>query len=274
MEDLINLAGFLIFKVERKIFSLSKKQLKYQLRKDVHALEKNKRKKRRYSLYRLLRTEDIYMEAKRKELLSKREIEWCESVIYGKSNSDKEEYHSESIEEVDKVIKNRRSVRGSWEREPLQEEDFRELVEIARWSPSACNRQSWDFMLTNDKEKIKLLANQRGKWIENAPSCILVSVDLNAYKKVERNYTPYLDAGSVIQTLLLKAEVMGYGACWVNFGELEVDDEARQDINDLFSLPSEQKIVSIIPIGKYKKKPNPPGRKDPESMMYYEEYNG
>lgn len=273
MNDLINIASYLAFKLKRKMGSSSEKNLKYQLRKYLHVLEKSNPEDGRY-LHNILRAQHVYKEAKRKKLLSKDEIEWCERVIFGKSKSDKDEYSSESLEEIDRVIKNRRSVRQSWKEEPLTEEDFKELIEIARWSPSACNRQSWDFILTNDKEKVKLLADQRGKWIEDAPSCILVTVDMAAYNEVESSYSPYLDAGSVIQTLLLKAETMGYGTCWVNFGEVEVDEEAREEINEVFSLPSGHKIVSIIPIGKYEKKPKAPGRKGPESMMYWEEHDG
>jgi len=273
MNDIIDIVDFLWFKFKKRMSSISEEELKYQMRKSIHFFEKTQLTDRRY-LFKLLRAQYLYQKARKEELLSEDEIEWCERVIYGKSISNKNDYSSKIMEEIDQVIRNRRSVRQSWTDDPLTENDFRRLIDIARWSPSACNRQPWNFILTNNKKKIKLLANQRGNWIEDAPSCILVIIDMTAYHEGERSYTPYLDTGSVIQTLLLKAEAMDYGACWVNFGVSEVDKESREEINKLFSLPYEHKIVSIIPIGKYEKKPDPPGRKNAESMMFIEEYDG
>ncbi|MFW5895699.1 MAG: nitroreductase family protein [archaeon] len=270
MENIKNIFHYLIFKLKDKLdFSQDKKGLKYKLRTSVHGLEKSEPIEGRY-LYKLLRAHDFYTQAKEKNLLTENDIEWCERVIYGKRSSRKVEHSLENLEEIDKIIRNRRSIR-SYTDEPISEDDFEKLIDVAKWAPSACNRQPWNFILTKDKEKIKLLAEERGKWIEKAPSCIIVTIDFDAYGDIEKKYTPYLDAGSVIQTLLLKAEVMGYGACWVNFGEIEVDEDARKEINEAFSLPNGYKIVTIIPIGKYEDKPNAPGRKDRESMIHIEE---
>lgn len=275
MKDIINLVDFLWFKLKRNFNLKDEQSLKYQIRRHIHFLEKSKPEDSRY-LYKFLKARNLYNKGRNKNILSKNEIKWCERVLYGKSTSSKEEknkYSSEERKKIDKFIKNRRSIRQSWKKEPLTRKDFESLIEIARWAPSACNRQPWNFILTIEKKKIELLADQRGKWIEDAPSCILVSMDLAAYKEVESTYTPYLDAGSIIQTLLLKAEAMGYGTCWVNFGKKEVDDKDRKKIRDEFSLPERLKIISIIPIGRYDKKPKAPSRKDTSSMIYLERYD-
>jgi len=273
MKDVAQILNFLWFKFKRRIFSNSEDELEYDMRKYVHALEKSRPGKKRH-LYKLLRAHEVYKEALKRDLLSQSEREWCERIIFGEDFSDDKDAESEikrSEEDIDGVIKERRSVR-SFTDEPLKEEDFEELIDTAKWAPSACNRQSWRFILTRNEEKIRRLGEVRGKWIKDAPSCIIVSIDMNAYRETENDYTSYLDAGAVIQTLLLKVESMEYGACWVNFGDAEVSSEARDEIDDMFSLPESHRIVSIVPIGGFKSKPKPPGRKDSSSLTDLEEY--
>jgi len=273
MEDVAQILNFLWFKFKRRIFSNSEDELEYDMRKYVHALEKSRPGKRRH-LYKLLRAHEVYKETLKRDLLSQSEREWCERIIFGEDSLDNQDSVSEikrGKKDIDRVIKERRSVR-SFTNEPLKEEDFEELIDTAKWAPSACNRQSWRFILTRDKEKIQRLGEVRGKWIKDAPSCIIVAIDMNAYRETENDYTPYLDAGGVIQTLLLKVESMGYGACWVNFGDAEVSLEVREEIDDLFSLQESHRIVSIVPIGGFESKPKPPGRKDSSNLAYLEEY--
>ena len=148
------------------------------------------------------------------------------------------------------------------------------MIEAAKWAPSSCNRQPWHFIVTRDKNKINILYNIKGqKFLKDAPNIILVLVNKNAWSN-EKSYEYFsrLDAGAAIENLLLKAEDLGIGACWVNWMPKSVSKEQKERIHKEFNIPNHLEIISIIPIGKIKEKPSPPGRKDTTDILDFEKY--
>lgn len=54
-----------------------------------------------------------------------------------------------------------------------------------------------------------------------------------------------LSVGAAIENLLLMAEEMGLGACWMNDPVV-----AEKEIRELFEISAEHKLLSVIPVGK------------------------
>ena len=271
----INGLKLLYFFFFRNAEKLNSDKLEALLRARVHAIEKHGNIEETTDFASMIWGRQMYHEAKKRNLLSKEELEWCEQVLFGRQIIKSSHSISEIQEDnLNTVIKNRRSIR-SWQEGELTENEFKVLIDAARWAPSSSHRQSWHFLLTRDKEKIKLLSEIRGqKFVRNAPNCIIALINLHAYDGIEINYTPYLDAGAAIQNLLLMAHSIGYGACWVNFGEKEIPDKKKMNkIKELFGIPANIKIVSIIPIGKLPlTTPNAPGRKNTTDIMHVERF--
>jgi len=268
----LKLVYFYFFKNAKK---LNNEKLESLLRARVHAIEKQGNIEDETNFASMIWARQMYHEAKLRDLLSKEERDWCEQVLFGKQSI--KDIHSISKiqkEDLFNIIKERRSIR-SWQEGELTENHFKLLVDAARWAPSSSHRQSWHFLLTRDKEKIKLISEIRGqKFVRNAPNCILALINLQAYDKKEISYTPYLDAGAAIQNLLLMAHSIGYGACWVNSGKKEIPDSKKMHkIKDLFGIPENVQIVSIIPIGKLPLSiPLAPGRKSIVDIMHMERF--
>jgi len=69
------------------------------------------------------------------------------------------------------------------------------------------------------------------------------------------------------------AHSINLGACWVNFGKMEVSDQNMEEVISIFNIPKDFKIVSIIPIGNL---PNSisraPGRKKTEDLLHIEKF--
>jgi nitroreductase len=174
-------------------------------------------------------------------------------------------------DELFEIIQRRRSIR-SFPPGKITLEEFEKLVEAAKWAPSSSNRQTWHFLLTQDEEKIRVLgAVRKQDFVERAPNCILVLVDMQTYERREVSYTPYLDAGAAIENLLLMADHMGLAACWVNFGPMEVTTEDSERVKELFRIPRHFQIVTIIPIGrKTQSAVTRPGRKRTSDIMNLE----
>jgi nitroreductase len=237
----------------------------------VHNIEKGLVEETR-DIFSVIWAGKLYYEAKKRGLLSHEEAEWCKRILFGRqielTGGPNSRYNNEFME----IVRNRRSVR-SWRNGTLKDDEFEHLVNAAKWAPSSCNRQPWYFILTRDANKIKLLSEIRGqKFIGNAPSCILVLINMQSYDKAEASYTPFLDAGAAIQNLLLMAQLLGLGACWINFGPNEVDETKSEKVKTVFRIPAHYEVVSIIPIGHPKIVPLPPGRKDLSNILHVETF--
>ena len=77
--------------------------------------------------------------------------------------------------DVFKAIKGRRSVRAFTD-EPVSEEEINQLLDAARWAPSAGNIQPWEFIVVRDAKVkrglVEAALNQT--FIEEAPVVLVV----------------------------------------------------------------------------------------------------
>ena len=263
---ILSIIKFEILRIEKR---LSNEELKKRLRPIIHVLEK-RISEEKTDFLRKYHAHKLYFEAKKRDILSSDEINWCEHVLFGKTRIIKRRTNKKGKNFSDIVI-DRRSVRD-WQNSKIPNELFEELVECAKWAPSSCNNQPWHFIITNNPKKIGLLNQiKKQKFIEKAPYCILVLVNRNNYGREESfNYFSGLDSGAAIQNLLLKAEEIGLGACWVNWNPTSIDKSNEKKVKEAFKIPEKLKIISIIPIGKPKKQPNPPGRKGTNEILHFE----
>jgi nitroreductase len=125
------------------------------------------------------------------------------------------------------TIKNRRSVR-SYLPQQIKEEELKEILDTAVYAPTGRNHQPWHFTVIQNKEMIskmgaktkELMSQSKEGWISergkdlkfnlfyNAPTIIIVSGRKDAY-------SPLTDCSAAIQNILLAAESLNIGSCWV-----------------------------------------------------------
>lgn len=177
--------------------------------------------------------------------------------------------------DIFEAIRQRRSIR-SYTDEEVTEEDIKTLLEAAIRAPSACNRQTWRFVIVRKPETIEIFyraasySTQHQTFIKKAPVVIVVCADLRPYKR-----TPYRERGetlfalqetaAAIQNLLLAACSLNLGACWVGL----IDEEI---IKQTLNIPKGIRPVAIIPIGHTKSKTKPTSRKPLEDVVYQETF--
>lgn len=96
-----------------------------------------------------------------------------------------------------------------------------QLLTAAQLAPSAGNIQPWHFYVLKNHNTISNVDKQffSAKWISSAPVLITVCVDeeLSANKYGERGRDLYCiqDTAAAIQNILICAQELGLGACWV-----------------------------------------------------------
>jgi len=268
--EIFQLLRFEYLNIEKK---LSDDEIKIALRKRVHLIEKGYWGNQ-VNFIKSLIAKKYYFEAKNRGILSHEESDWCEHILFGAPRTDRKSDKREVVNnKLANILKDRRSVR-SWQQTRINKEIFEDLIEAAKWAPSSCNRQPYDFIVTDKKEHISLIYKiKRQKFLKYAPYYILVLINKDSYGSEEDFiYFSGLDAGAAIQNLLLKAEELNLGACWINWKPKSISDKEKKHMKNAFKLPDDYEVVSVIAIGEPKEKPFPPGRKDSKEMLHFEEY--
>ena len=156
------------------------------------------------------------------------------------------------------VVLKRRSVRA-FKPDEIPQDHIDQFIEALRWAPSAGNRQPWQFYLIRRSELKRDLARAafQQDFVAQAP---LVFVICGVPEQSEKRYGNrgkelyvFQDTAAAVQNILLLATALGYGSCWVG-----AFDESQ--VVEVLSLPSQQRPLALIPIGKPAENPSPPRR--------------
>lgn len=160
-------------------------------------------------------------------------------------------------------IFNRRSVRQYTDRD-VSPAMVRDLLEAAMAAPSAVARDPWEFIVIRKRDMLAKVAQAlpNGKMLGDAAVGIIVCGDMECAHGGELSFM-LQDCSAAIENLLLAAQALGLGACWLGV-------HPRQDridhIRSVFQLPEAIVPVSAIAIGWPAQKPEPRTRYDEASV--------
>jgi len=149
------------------------------------------------------------------------------------------------------LLKNRRSIR-SFQDKPIPDEQIDMILEAGRWTPSASNKQPWEFIVVKNKDIIKKLEKTAtyGKFIGEAP--ILIAI----VGKVKQNPRWYVqDTSLASMNMMLMAWSLKIGTCWIGSMDREKAKQILGVIEDDF-------LLTILPFGYPGEIPKPTPRKD------------
>ena len=141
----------------------------------------------------------------------------------------------------DLIVKNR-SYRRFYQDVPIERETLRELVDLARLSPSAANRQALKFILSNDPKRNALIFPNLS--IDNnpvegeRPSAYIIILEDTRIKLVLA-----CDYGIAAQTIHL-------GAVEKGFGGVMVGDINRDGLRKALEIPAHFEILLVLALGK------------------------
>ena len=101
-------------------------------------------------------------------------------------------------------------------------EQIKQALEIARYTPTACNRQPQNVHIYQGKEMEEVLTIQHGAlgFIDEMSYCILVTSDMRAYSHHENNQA-YVDGGLYAMNLLNALHSTGLGTIPLTCGHLQ-----------------------------------------------------
>lgn len=163
-----------------------------------------------------------------------------------------------------RTIKQRRSIR-SFKDKQIKDEELQAILEAGLYAPYAWD-QAWHFTVIQNKELLdrlnlaskevakqmgaehfrKLGNNEKFHCLYNAPAMIIVSGNEKAPVPLEA------DCAAATQNLLLAAESIGLGACWIFFVMLAFNSPQGHEFRKELKIPEGYKPYYSVVFG-YKK---------------------
>jgi nitroreductase len=191
---------------------------------------------------------------------------------FGKGNKIEEieepEQEINTLENICSIIKKRRSVR-KYQQKEVSDKLIEKILDSAACAPSAGNYQPWEFIVVRNQSLKNDLAeaSYNQKWIAEVPVLIVACVNNRLAGAVygERGLRLYgiQAVAAAIQNILLVAESLGLGTCWVGaFSEIMV--------SRIMQCPEYARPCAIITLGYPAETPSHPPKQDMREYVHCE----
>ena len=136
------------------------------------------------------------------------------------------------------VILSRRSIR-QYDDKDIPKDVLDKILEAGRQSPSAANRQPYQFVVVTDSEIKKELSGLVSGFLKNAP---VVLVGCANTKALLTGKWAVIDTTIALENMVLAAWSLGVGSCWIGaFNE--------QKVKNALQIPEKWKVVALISLG-------------------------
>jgi len=159
------------------------------------------------------------------------------------------------------ALKKRRSSR-TFNTQPVARKLIEELVDCARFAPTARNIQPWEFVAVTEKKTLAELGSlaDNGSFIRDSNCCIAVFAKDTKY---------YLEDGcAATQNILIAAANLGLSSCWVAGDKKPYCDRVKE----LLGVPFDFRLVSLIPLGYSDAEPSLPLKRPLKEVLHWERY--
>jgi nitroreductase len=141
------------------------------------------------------------------------------------------------------AITHRKSVRA-YKDIIVEREKIRKVLDAARLSPSADNRQEWKFIIVTDNQtKAKLAGTTLGQpFLAQTPVIIVACATQTDHIMLCGQSAYTMDVAIACAYMTLQATELGLGTCLVSaFREYEV--------KTILNIPEHYRVVSMMPMG-------------------------
>jgi nitroreductase len=154
--------------------------------------------------------------------------------------------------------------------EPVPDEVLRDILEVARWSGSASNRQPVELVVVRDKAVMKQINEHGVRAAATAPLALLIVTPGDP----DRKDLEVFDDGRMVERLLLAAKAHGLGS---NISTLKGD--GPNVIKQALGIPPERRVWTVVTIGhideearKARTNTPAPGRKPAADFVHWDRF--
>jgi len=132
-----------------------------------------------------------------------------------------------------------RSVR-SFRPDPVPDEVLTEILEVARWTGSASNRQPWTFVVVRERATLSAIAavSPNVRHVAEAAAVIVIVID------AETPEVEAFDGGRVAERILVAAAALGLASAigWVI-------PAGAPAVGALLGVPDDQRVRTLVSLG-------------------------
>jgi nitroreductase len=164
------------------------------------------------------------------------------------------------------AISQRSSVRA-YKPTDIEEDKLKRVLEAARLSPSASNRQDWKFIVVKNKETKKKLAKAAfGQFFIGEAPVMIVACGTDSKRIMDCGQPAHtVDVSIACAYMILQAYELGLGTCWIGaFKEGEV--------KKILNIPEPVRVVAMTPLGYPDEGPSTKSRKGLNQIVCFEKY--
>jgi len=136
-----------------------------------------------------------------------------------------------------------------YKEKPVPDALLERAFKAALFSPSACNRQPFEFLVYQNPETIdRLVSLPPGitGFEKNIPALVFLIGDLSAYFDERDRHLIYIDGGLVSMSLMLALETLGLSSCVLNWPDVE---ERESMLENELKLPKHKRCILVMTIG-------------------------
>jgi nitroreductase len=147
------------------------------------------------------------------------------------------------------MAKRRRSVRAFLP-EPVPREVVDAAIDVARQSPSACNRQAFEFRVFDEPSLVEELVDLAPGFDDQGrkvPVMIVVVGKYRAYYRERDMHVIYVDASLATMALVFAFESLGYASCCINWPSIPGRDAAMAEY---LGLDDDEEVVMLLAVGR------------------------
>ena len=146
------------------------------------------------------------------------------------------------------LSRQRRSVRW-YLQQPVPRELVDRAIEVAVESPSACNRQPFEFRIIDDEALVRQIARipgGTGGFAGNLPAIAVIVGRLRAFAKERDRHLIYIDGALAAMSFIYALETLGLASCCINWA-----DHAREEraIGRALGIEPDERVVMLVAFG-------------------------
>jgi nitroreductase len=179
-------------------------------------------------------------------------------------------------EKMLKLIVSRQSDR-KYSDKPVEKEKLERIIEAGRMAPSACNAQPWKFIVVNEPDLLRKIAEAASakligmnSFVSQAPLMIVVIREQpNFSSKVggtikNKDYS-LIDIGIASENICLQAKAEGIGSCMIGWFD-------ERMLRKILGIPRSKRVELIITLGYSLSEKREKRRKTSEVTVSYNKY--
>lgn len=177
--------------------------------------------------------------------VGKEKNDFCQAGFVQKSCEEMQKLSNANFEVL---AQNRYSFRH-FSDDPVLESEIKKVLNIAKKSPSACNRQSYRVHVfsKDQKDQILLLQGGANSFYKEVDKALLITGNLNRYYSMEQ-HLPYVDAALFGMSLIYAMASNGIASIPLTMGR---KCNELKKIREMINLPENEVPVLLIAVGHY-----------------------